>query len=451
MLVGYGTADALDAVPGILTFEAPIEVQPLPQPVARAVPADAAAPLPSDAPIPQSLGSRLQPVLDQDGMTGALGVDIRDAATGEVLYAVDEAAARTPASVTKVLTAAAALGAVGADTRFTTAARLSPTEGTTGTVHLVGGGDVLLGAGASDPDAVIGHAGLASLAEQTASGLRAAGVDTVTVAADLSRYPGPSFNAGWDQVDVANGYIAPIVPLMVNSALTSDAPGSARQDDPAGAAVAAFAAALEDRGIAAATADPGAAPADSALLGTVESAPVSAVVRHLLLASDNVVSEVMGREVALALDRPGSAAEAPAAVIAALAAQQLDTGSIELADTSGLDYANRISAHDLTTILQAAATSDGDLSLLLPSLPVGGLSGTLFDRYLDEDTDDAAGRVSAKTGSLRTVSSLAGSVLTQDGRLVVFSLLSDGLAPGSAGAARQVIDEAVTVIAECGC
>jgi serine-type D-Ala-D-Ala carboxypeptidase/endopeptidase (penicillin-binding protein 4) len=449
--VGYGVADAVDAVPGILTLDEPIEIQPLPQPAAQALPAGAAAPLPSDAPIPQDLGSRLQPILDQDGMTGALGVDIRDAATGEVLYAADESAARTPASVTKVLTAAAALGAVGADTRFATTARLSAAEGTAGTVHLVGGGDVLLGEGASDPDAVIGHAGLASLAEQTAAGLREAGVDTVTVSADLSRYSGSSFNAGWDRVDVANGYIAPIVPLMINSALTSDAPGSPRQDDPAGAALAAFAAALADRGLFVTTADPGQAPADAALLGTVESAPVSAVVRHLLLASDNVVSEVMGREVALALGRPGSAAEAPAAVIEALAAQQLDTGSIELADTSGLDYANRISAHDLTTILQAAATSDGDLSLLLPSFPVGGLSGTLFDRYLGEDTDEAAGRVSAKTGSLRTVSSLAGSVLTQDGRLVVFSLLADGLTPGSAGAARQVIDEAVTAISECGC
>lgn len=449
--VGYGTADAFDVAPGILTLDPPITVQALPQPRADAAPAEPVSPLPESAPIPQDLASRIDPILDQDGMTGGLSIDIRDAMTDEVLYTADENSAKTPASVTKVLTAAAALGTIGADTRFRTETRLSGQSDAGATVHLVGGGDVLLGTGESKPDGVMGHAGLGTLAADTAAALSEAGIDTVTVAADLSRYSGPAFNPGWDRADIGNGYISPIEPLMTDSGLTSTQRGTPRQEDPAQVALDAFAAALEGHGIAVDTAEPAPAPEGATDLAFVESAPVAGVVRHLMLASDNVVSEAIGREVALALGRPGAAAEAPAAVIDALAAQQLDTGSIELSDTSGLDYANRISAHDLTTILQEAASTDGDLSLLLPSMPVGGLSGTLFDRYLDEDTRDAAGKVSAKTGTLRTVTSLAGSVLTADGRLIVFSILADDLDPGTAGRARQVVDEAVTAIADCGC
>ena len=455
LLVGYGTADALDAAPGVLTLDDPIEVQPLPAPEAEAPAAGAAAQpvsaLPGTAPIPQDLGSRLQSILDQDGMTGALSVDIRDALTGEVLYTADENSAKTPASVTKVLTAAAALGTLGADTRFRTTTALSGQDGTAGTVHLVGGGDVLLGTGESAPDRVMGHAGLATLAADTAAALSETGIDTVTVSADLSRYTGPAFNPGWDRADIGNGYIAPIEPLMTDSALTSFDRGAPRQEEPAQVAVDAFADALGGHGITVETADPAPAPDGATELAAVESAPVAGVVGHLMLASDNVVSEAMGREVALALGKPGAAAEAPGAVIESLASQQLDTGSIALSDTSGLDYANRISAHDLTTILSTAAASDGDLSLLIPSMPVGGLSGTLFDRYLSDETEAAAGRVAAKTGTLRTVTSLAGSVLTQDGRLIVFSILADDLDPGSALAARQVVDEAVTAISDCGC
>jgi D-alanyl-D-alanine carboxypeptidase/D-alanyl-D-alanine-endopeptidase (penicillin-binding protein 4) len=171
----------------------------------------------------------------------------------------------------------------------------------------------------------------------------------------------------------------------------------------------------------------------------------------MLVNSDNVVAEVLGREVALATGQEASADEAPAAVIDALAAQDLDTGSITLEDTSGLDYDNRISAHDLTTIVQASAQADGDLSLLIPAMPVGGLTGTLFERYRDDESRAGAGVVHAKTGSLATVSSLAGTVLTADDRLLVFSFMADEMDRGTSLEARAAFDTALARIAECGC
>ncbi|RAA20324.1 D-alanyl-D-alanine carboxypeptidase/D-alanyl-D-alanine-endopeptidase, partial [Burkholderia multivorans] len=110
---------------------------------------------------------------------------------------------------------------------------------------------------------------------------------------------------------------------------------------------------------------------------------------------------------------PGSLENGPKGVIAALE-DTVDLGQTQLNDTSGLDYGNRISPHDLTTVLQSSVTAKDSLSSLISSFPVGGLTGTLTDRFGDDV--NAAGTVHAKTGTLSTVTSLAGGVLDADGR-----------------------------------
>lgn len=451
LIAAFLALDAVDVVPGPLTTAPPIEVQALPRPSAAATSPEAAVPLPDDAPVPADLAALVDPVFEDAELTGRWSYDIRDALSGEVLLARDESTAHTPASVTKVLTGAAALGAVGADTRLETRTVLDA-SGTDPVVHLVGGGDVLLGSGESDPDAVMGRAGLATLAQDTAESLVDAGIAQVTVAADLSRYSGDGWHSGWDRADIGSGYITPIVPLMQESGYSE--PGerySSRHDDAAAVAVDAFTDALEDAGIVVEVADPSPAPADAQQLAAVESAPLSQLVEFMLVHSDNVVAEVLGREVAIATDQDPTAAEAPAAVISALASQGLDTGSITLEDTSGLDYGNRISAHDLTTIVEASAQAEGDLSLLVPAMPVAGFSGTLAPRYGDEDSEAGAGVVAAKTGSLATVSSLAGTVVTADDRLLVFSMMADEMDRGTSDSARRAFDTALAGIAQCGC
>lgn len=469
VLAGYAALDAYDYVPGVLTTEPQLEVQSLPHPQPSASEVSVASPLAESAPIPQRLDERLAAAFEDAEITGRYSYDVRDMLTGEVLADRDADTAHTPASVTKVLTGAAALGSIGANAHFTTRAVLSPSgdaDSAAGTaaggeeapvgIHLVGGGDVLLGTGESDSDAVMGHAGLATLAQETAASLAERGITAVTVAADLSRYSGDGWHDGWERADVGSGFITPIAPLMQESAFESpDQRYSPRQEDAPAVALATFAEALrmagEDAGLTVETAEPSAAPDGAEELGSVDSAPVSAVVDFMLGHSDNVVAEVLGREVAVALGREATAESAPQAVIEALGAQGIPTGSISLADTSGLDYANRISAHDLTAIIEEAATSDGDLSLLVPAMPVGGWSGTLAERFRDDSSRAGAGVVVAKTGTLSTVSSLAGTVLTADGRLLVFSLMADEMDQGTAGAARQSFDAALASVAGCGC
>ncbi|SMY10579.1 D-alanyl-D-alanine carboxypeptidase/D-alanyl-D-alanine endopeptidase [Brevibacterium jeotgali] len=488
LVAAFVALDAADIVPGPLTTAPQIEVDALPRPGAvDPEAADAAEPLPADAPIPTGLAGIVEPVFEDAELSGRWSYDIRDALTGDVLLARDEATAHTPASVTKVLTGAAALGALGADTRFITRAVVDapeaddlaagsapapdadPAAGSAGradaadpdepvTVHLVGGGDVLLGPGANDADAVMGRAGLTTLATDTAAELVESGTTHVTVSADLSRYSGSGWHSGWERADIASGYITPIVPLMQESGYEEpDERYSARHEDPAAVATDVFAEALADAGagigldVETEVVEPSAAPADARELAAVESAPVSQLVEFMLVHSDNVVAETLGREVALATDREATAAEAPSAVIDALASQDLDTGSIALEDASGLDYGNRISAGDLTTIIEASARAEGDLSMLVPAMPVAGFSGTLAPRYTNDESEAGAGVVHAKTGSLATVSSLAGTVVTTDDRLLVFSMMADEMDRGTSDEARLAFDAALARIAECGC
>ena len=60
--------------------------------------------------------------------------------------------------------------------------------------------------------------------------------------------------------------------------------------------------------------------------------------------------------------------------------------------------------------------------ILHSGLPVAGESGTMRNRLVGSS---AEGRVSAKTGTLRDVVSLAGRVETLEGRILTFAFLSN--------------------------
>ncbi|MEK9809087.1 MAG: D-alanyl-D-alanine carboxypeptidase, partial [Candidatus Nanopelagicales bacterium] len=86
---------------------------------------------------------------------------------------------------------------------------------------------------------------------------------------------------------------------------------------------------------------------------------------------------------------------------------------------------------------------------LLLGLPVAGLTGTLADRFVGAETAAAAGFVRAKTGTLIEVSTLSGTVVDRDGRLLAFAFMSDATTdiPDS----RVALDRAAAALAACGC
>lgn len=455
-LVGYGVADAYDVVPeelgipSLLTVKPQIEVQPVPDPRAEAI--ASAAPtsaLDESSPVPANIAAAVDGALS-DSKVKDLGIEVRDALSNEILYAKGENKARTPASVTKVLTGAAALTTIGGDKRLSTTVDLDPA---TKTLTLVGGGDSLLGAGESQPSAVNGRAGLTTLAQETAAALKKQNFAEVSLGLDLSRYPGKDFNDGWERNDIGKGIITPIHPLMIDSAYLGNKEWRARSENPGKDALGVFKKKLEEAGITVTeAAKDDTAAADGAAgretIAAVESATISEIVEYALVHSDNVVAEVIGREVAIAAGEEGSMEAAPKAVLSSLE-KTVDLGDTHLEDLSGLTYANKISPHDLTSLLQTSVVAKDSLSSLISFMPVGGLSGTLATRFVDDKA--ASGGVHAKTGTLSSVTSLAGGVLDANGRYLVFSLQVDGVEKGKTFEARSAIDKVVTALANCGC
>ena len=457
---------ALLVAPGFVGPEAPAPAPPPPewqQAPATLSAAGGLAPLDASAGIPAaaSVTAQVEPLLKADGGGNFTGL-VQDALTGQVLFDRGGSESRVPASNLKLLTAVAALRSLGPEHRFTTSVVQGPAAGQ---VVLVGGGDVLLGAGESNADGAMGHAGLATLAAQTVEALKAAGTTgELQVLVDDSLFTGPALNPAWESGDVAAGEVAPVYPLALNSARYDPAVTTGpRPQDSAVTVADEFAARLRTAGAAAGltvaaaversprSAATGGEAGEPAVLAEAQSATVAEQVDLMLQASDNYLAEVLGRMASLAAGGPGSNDGATAAVRAQLTDAGINADGIRLVDVCGLAMGNQVSARQFTEVVRAiAAGTDSRLRAALDGFPVAGLTGTLDARYGEDSTARGAGLVRAKTGTLNTVLALSGYVVDADGRLLVFSFIGNGLTPGAAGN-KVALDRAATALAGCGC
>ena len=400
------------------------------------------------APAPDTLDRVLLPLVAAKALGVGVSVDVVDPMTGAHLMSEGPTTARTPASTAKLLTAAAVLSALGPQATLPTTA-VSGTD--PGAVVLVGGGDAMLSAGNGDPDAVNGRAGLGDLARQTATALLAQGRSSVRLTLDDRLFTGPTRSPGWADTDVDDGYVAPIQPLEINGGRIGTAHYSKRYADPAMQAAQTFAVQLAKRGIkVTGTIRRGAATVGAPVLGQVRSAPIAGLVELALTESDNTVAETLGRLVAIAAGQPGSFAAAGPAVLAELGSIGVPVTGAVLSDTSGLGDGSRLPPQTLTGVLAlATGNAQPQLRAVLSGLPVAAVSGTLLGRFSGPKGRGASGVVRAKTGTLTGVSSLAGTVVDSDGRLLVFAAMADGVK--STTAARAALDRLASALAACGC
>jgi D-alanyl-D-alanine carboxypeptidase/D-alanyl-D-alanine-endopeptidase (penicillin-binding protein 4) len=426
--LGLGRADAAEVIP----------------PIPRAV----LGPLPVDAPLPTATG--LSDTLDEAAlaMPGRFAGVVVDPATGKELWSHTPERALTPASTGKLLTASAALLTFNPTDTFVTRVVAGPEPGT---VVLVGGGDPTLTALPDGEEGV--YPDPARISDLAGEVRKAVQEPVRRVLVDTSRYKGPSFADTWNRLDIAAGFIAPIEPLMLDGGrIDPSLQDGPRIEDPALAAGRALARALNaDPGLVA----EGTAAAGAKNLGVVGSAPVAELVEHVMRTSDNVLAETLAREVALARKGEPSFAGAAQETTAALAQAGFDPTGAVMVDGSGLSTEDKVPVRLLGSLLAAiAAPAQGPLDKqflrpILTGVPVAGGDGTLDERFA-RDGDAAAGRgvARAKTGTLTSVSSLAGVVTDADGRLLAFALMSNG-APAASVRPRQ--DAIVALLSRCGC
>ena len=118
------------------------------------------------------------------------------------------------------------------------------------------------------------------------------------------------------------------------------------------------------------------------------------------------------------------------------------------ADGSGLSRANRAQPATLVSLLKGMHEADSS-GLFYSSLPVGGVNGTLRNRF---QGTAAQGKLHAKTGTLRGVRALSGYLETDDYGTVIFSVLVNQ--SGQSGRVMlDAIDELVLLMAKleaCG-
>ncbi|MFD0005985.1 D-alanyl-D-alanine carboxypeptidase/D-alanyl-D-alanine-endopeptidase [Streptomyces sp. NPDC127178] len=383
-----------------------------------------------------ALADLLGPLLDVPELGTRRSAAIVDVASGKRLFGVGAGEPLTPASTTKIATAAAALTAMGPDHRLTTRTALEPD---TKELVLVGGGDPTLTA-RKDAD---GWASLRELADATAKALKKRDVREVTLSYDKTLYAGPELHPIGE-----DGNLAPVSALMADEARPNDSTSGpvTRAKDPATDAATKFASFLADCGIKTTSPGPSKATNRAEALAAVSSPPLSSLVERMLTNSDNDIAEALARHTAVASGKRADFNGGGQAIAAQLKKLGLPVSGVSFKDGSGLNRDDKLTADLLTSLLaKAADPAHPHLRPALTGLPVAGFTGTLSSRY----TDGAAGIVRAKTGTLTGVNALAGTVVDQDGHLLAFAFLATNTT--NKEAAQSALDRTATALAACGC
>jgi D-alanyl-D-alanine carboxypeptidase/D-alanyl-D-alanine-endopeptidase (penicillin-binding protein 4) len=426
----------------------PAEVAPppgltLPAPVAAA----AVASVPeAGAADPAAVRRAIAPLLRDRDLGPRVAVAVGSPAEGSTVFSTGPAAV-IPASTTKILTATAALAALGPDHTFGTTAVAGRS---TREVVLVGGGDPLL-ARSPGSDTYPARADIVTLGKATARALKNLGRLRVRLGYDTSLFDGPSVSPAWRASYIPDDVVSPISPLWVDAGRERNEMAD-RVAHPPLVAAQEFARVLEREGISVrGRPRPVVAPADATEYATVRSAPLSQIAQWTLEVSDNEAAEVLFRHVALATGRAGSFTAGAQAVREVLGELGVDLAGTRILDGSGLSRNNRLTTSALLSTLAVAGSEDHpELRTAVTGLPVAGFTGSLTYRF-DEGAPTGLGRVRAKTGTLTGVHGLAGVLTDLDGTVLSFVAIADRVKVQNTLDARERLDQVAAALAACRC
>ena len=394
--IGYVAGDLTDVVPGVLTLQA-MRIPTVPAArTARAADsalADADRSIPVDAAAADAL---IDTFLGSEGVGSDVSIAIAGA-DGTVVAERNADIVREPASTLKTLTAVAAA------------------------------------------------TGLGTLAAQSAAALRQRGIDRIRLVYDDTLFGGQRYPSRIEENNPDNLYYAPVSALAVDGGRNwnGDPPddpdlytGYAElSTQPAADAAATFATRLAENGI---TVDgevtSGAAPQGQSPLTSVSSAQLNEIMAFMMRHSDNTLAEEFGRLTALAAGRENSPHGATQAVAATLQELGVDTAQLTMADCSGLAPGSSLSVRTLIGV-QSRILAGGAGTVVAGALSVPGLIGTAAGRLDDESV---AGLLRVKTGTLGTVTSMAGNVSRLNGGVLCFAVVVNN--PENAWEAAHAVD-----------
>ncbi len=428
---------------------------------------------------PQALATEFDAILADPALVGLrTGVLVRDLETGQDLYTRDAAEPMNPASGSKLLTAAAALAALGPATVFQTELRGPAPEGSVlpGDLCLHGGGDPYF---------------LERDLWELVRGLEERGLHELRgdLILDASRYDDRVWPPAYDQKPSDAAYQAPVAALALGftSLELRVTPGTAVGEParltvaPLGAPVVIDNTATTVRGrgarlsvtvVQAAGGDRvslrgriGLAqgervyrrratrpvrlvagvlerlleraglrltgqirydlcPPAARVLAQHDSPPLRELVALMNKHSNNFMAEMLVKELAAAAGgKPASSARGVAELRRILEARQLWGRRMRVSNGSGLYDANRVTAQDMVGLLQDMAADPELGPEFLASLAVAGRDGSLRHRFDEPGARAGLQKVRAKSGTLARVSTLTGYAVADDGHRLAFSFL----------------------------
>ena len=327
-----------------------------------------------------------------------------DVASNTVVWSRNGTVGRMPASTTKLITATNALNLYGPAYRFTTTVREDPQY--VSRFHLVGSGDPSLSS-----------ADLSVLATSTAAAVKAKGLKEVRVYADDHIFVAPSLAPGWKRSYVPTD-VRWVRALVVNRRHANDTSIDAAK---------VFAAQLKAKGVNVLYVARKTAPSNATLIGSVQGDRLDAIVKEMLLVSDNDHAEALHRLVARKAGYWTTWTRAGWAQRAVLARDGVAITENAMHDGSGLSRSDRLTTYQLARVVDNFLESgQSDLAVLRSGgLPLAGRTGTLEHRFVAEAAC-GRGKVWAKTGTLSDAVALAGYARGTDGRLKAFAFLVNG-------------------------
>jgi D-alanyl-D-alanine carboxypeptidase/D-alanyl-D-alanine-endopeptidase (penicillin-binding protein 4) len=310
-------------------------------------------------------------------------------------------------------------------------------------LYVVGAGDVTLSRTDANSQSVYKNAPkLSTLVRQIAKALPGQTFSQIVLDSTLFGAKNGDWKADWDKKGMAEGYMSRVSALQIDGDRNNPAgKDSARGSDPVARAGKWFKEALGASGATAKIVN-GVAPTSAKEVAKVTSRPIKEWIDYMLIVSDNTLAEALARLVAIDTGFGSSFASLDGAFKLALKNTGLDLSSLRIEDGSGLSDYNAASPALINSLLGLVQSGYGDFELIKDGMPVAGTPGSLSYRL-----EDAAGRITAKTGWIQSGYTLAGFMQTADGGNLIFTLFNLGKVTE---ANREAMDDLAMGIYKCG-
>ena len=174
------------------------------------------------------------------------------------------------------------------------------------------------------------------------------------------------------------------------------------------------------------------------------SKPLSKIISHTILWSDNTVADRLAKAVTRYAGNPTTGSGITKTYKDSLDILGIPTKDLIIKDGSGLSKKNRITARATVELLRAIRNNPQYASIY-EGLPISGETGTLKTRFSKAPL--AISHVHAKTGWVNRSVTMAGYVERKD-KEYVFAILADGISPtlSARNAARRAMDKLLETV-----